>query len=100
MLIFRAFNHAAAKAVLSVVQNGVLSFGYGALFFFEFDMHAAAVLYANADGLVGLTVTEFCHAVELFCLRFNGNPIKINHLARLGVKRALVAVGNVEDVVL
>ena len=42
-LIFRAFDNAPTKTVDSVVQNSVLAFGDGALFFRKFDVQLAVV---------------------------------------------------------
>ena len=99
-LIFRALNNPATKAVYPVVKHGVLSFRNRALWLGKLDMQSTALLDLNKHFLVGLTVAEFCHAVKLLDNRFCRNPVEVNHLAGLGVKRSFVAVGDVEDIVL
>ena len=94
-----ALDNAAAKAVGSVVQYSVLSFGDRALLFRKLDMQAAVVFYTNEYFLVGLTIAEFCHTLEFFFRRLLRNPIKARHFARGGIKWFFIAVGNVEDIV-
>lgn len=75
-LVFRAFNHAAAQAVNSVVKDGVLTFGNRALRLGKVDMQTAVLPNGHAYLLVRLAIAEFCRAFKFFGLRFGRNPIK------------------------
>ena len=69
-------DNATAKAVDSVVQYSVLSFGDRTLLFRKLDMQPAVLFDGNVYGLIRLTVTEFCHAVKFFRLRGKRDPVK------------------------
>ena len=99
-LIFRAFDDATAKTVDTVVEYGVLAFGDCALLVHEIDMQSAVLFYADAYGLIGLTISKFRHAFKFYLRGFFRNPIKRGDLAGFGIKGGFVAVGYVKDVVL
>ena len=82
------------------LEDGVLTFRDRPLLVHEIDMQASVFFDGYVYGLVGLTVTEFCHTVKLCLRRVIGDPIKAGYLAGFGVERGFVTVRNVEDVVL
>ena len=84
-LIFRTFDNAAAKAVDSVVEYGILSFGNGSLFFGELDMQFSVLQNAYEYFLIGLTVSEFRFAGELFFRGDRRDPVKARYFAGFGV---------------
>ena len=93
-LVFCAFNYAAAKTVIFVVKNGVLSLRYRTLLFGKLNMDVAIAKRRHQHLLLGLSITEFCHAFER-ARSFGGNPVEAADFTALGIEGLFIAVGYV-----